>query len=74
MGKDYRSLAGKMGLTHREVKNLDRSENPTEELLNIWMCETDTGRTVSDLMELFEKIKRHDAIKLLKDHEFQGKL
>lgn len=73
LGKDYRSLAGKMGLSHLEVKNLDRLDNPTEQLLNIWVCSSSEGRTVTDLIEIFAKIKRHDAINLIQKHEFQGK-
>ena len=37
--KDYRSLAGKMGLKYIYVKNLDRVENPTEKLLQHWWSE-----------------------------------
>ena len=33
MREDYRSLAGKMKFSHRQVKNIDTKSNPTEELI-----------------------------------------
>lgn len=72
MRKDYRSLAGKMKFTHRQVKNIDIKSNPTEELLALWVT-GDGSKTVSDLIELLTKIERYDAIRILKEHEFSGK-
>ncbi|XP_066916691.1 uncharacterized protein [Clytia hemisphaerica] len=67
--KDYRSLAGKMGMTHRQVKNIDSKQNPTEELINLWV--TGPGsKTVTDLMGKLKEIERHDAIRILQEHEF----
>lgn len=67
--KDYRSLAGKMGLRYIYVKNLDRAENPTEKLLQHWWSE-EGSKTVTDLIELLMQIERHDAIDLLRPHEY----
>lgn len=72
MGKDYRSLAGKMKFSHRQVKNIDMKNNPTEELLALWVT-GDGSKTVSDLIELLTKIERYDAIRLLKEHIDTGK-
>ena len=69
MGKDYRSLAGKMGLSHKQVKNIDITANPTEELLEIWMSGRGS-KTVTDLIELLRQIERYDAIRSLEKHEY----
>ena len=72
MRKDYRSLAGKMGFTHKQVKNIDTKSNPTEELLAIW-ASGKGSKNVTDLIELLTAIKRYDAIEMLKEHEYNSK-
>lgn len=69
LGKDYRSLAGKMGFTHKQVKNIDCRQNQTEEVLAIWVSGPGS-KTVTDLIDLLKSIQRFDVIKLLKQHEY----
>jgi len=52
-----------------KVINIDCKENPTEELLSIWMCGKGS-KTVSELIKLLEKIERYDAIRSLQQHEY----
>ena len=73
MRKDYRSLAGKMKFSHREVRNIDLKANPTEELLGLWVT-GEGSKTVSDLIELLIRIERYDAIRLLREYEYTGKV
>lgn len=70
--KDYRSLAGKMGMKFWYVKNLDRKENPTEELLQNWLS-GEGSKFVTDLIDLLKQINRYDAVDLLQEHEYTGK-
>lgn len=70
--KDYRSLAGKMGMKFWYVKNLDRKENPTEELLQNWLS-GEGSKFVTDLIDLLKQINRYDAVDLLQEHEYTVK-
>jgi len=71
LGKDYKSLAGKMEVSYLVVKNLAIGEraNPTESLLNHWFA-SDDNRTVKDLIYLVDRIERHDVRKLLERYTY----
>lgn len=74
--KDYRSLAGKLGYTFMRVVNFERERNPTIALLEDWWTSFNNKnepKTVSELMQVLEEMRRDDAVDLLKPYEYTGK-
>ncbi len=69
VGSDWMSMAGAFGLTYQEILNYDRQIDPTLAVLKDWWAE-DGDRTVTALIKILESIKRFDAVKLLRPHEF----
>ena len=53
-GKDYKTLAGKMGYTVQEVRKFEFKENPADALLSNW--ETKSGNTVDKLIEILKSM------------------
>ena len=73
--KDFRYLAGKMNYNFERVRNFERERNPTIALIADWYTSNaDDGeaKTVTQLIDLLKKMKRDDAVDLLRDHEFTG--
>ena len=57
-GKDWKTLAGKMGYSNEFVKQLKRTDNPAEALLAHWG--TKSGNDVTKLIELLLQMERSD--------------
>ena len=53
-GKDYKTLARKMGYTMRDVKKFELENNPADALLSKW--ETEFGNTVDELTEILKSM------------------
>ena len=74
--KDFRYLAGKMNYTYESVRNFERQKNPTVFLLSEWwMSSAEKGeqKTVTNLIEYLQEMRRDDAVELLRPVEFTGK-
>ena len=71
LGKDYKSLAGKMGVKFLYAQNLAQERNPTEALLQHWWS-SNAACTVTDLIQLIRSIDRNDIKCLLEKYEFEG--
>ena len=74
--KDFRYLAGKMNYTYESVRNFERQKNPTVFLLSEWwMSNAEKGeqKTVTNLIEYLQEMRRDDAVELLRPVEFTGK-
>ena len=65
--KDYRFLGEKMGFNQDEIKNLQRSANPTYDLLNLWSVKREA--TVEKLIEFLREddMDRADVAIILED-------
>lgn len=57
---DWTELAEKMECTYLEIKNYEKSENPTRKLLEDW--QTRAGATVGTLLSFLEQVERKDII------------
>ena len=53
-GKDYKTLAGKMGYTIRDVRKFELEKNPTDALLSY--REAKSGNTVDKLIEILKSM------------------
>ena len=54
-GRDYKTLAGKMGFTVKEWKKLELNDNPTDVLLSLWG--TKSRNTVNKLIQILEAME-----------------
>ncbi|XP_060755861.1 myeloid differentiation primary response protein MyD88 [Neoarius graeffei] len=57
---DWTELAEKMECTYLEIKNYEKSENPTRKLLEDW--QTRAEATVGTLLSFLEQVERKDII------------
>ena len=64
---DYRLLGEKMGIDQDVIKNLKRSENPTDDLLDLWSVKREA--TVEKLIEFLREddMDRDDVATILED-------
>lgn len=65
--RDYRLLGEKMGFTKDVTRDLERKDNPTDELLKMWSIKPKA--TVQNLIALLkdEDLERMDAATILED-------
>lgn len=59
--RDHRGLAEQAGLSYAEVKNYQRSSDPTSALLNALQKFDAEKRTLKNILEMLEKIERFDV-------------
>ena len=57
--RDYKTLAGKMEFTVKQMKQLELKDNPTDVLLTLWG--TKSGNTVNKLIEIL-KVMENDQV------------
>ena len=62
-GKDYKTLAGRMGYNVNEVKKFERHENPSDALLSHWGKKR--GNTVIKLIEILKNMENDAAAEIL---------
>lgn len=63
--KDWRSLAGRLGYNVVRIRNFERTENPTIELLSDWGTSNEREKTVSSLIGYLTEMDRDDAVRVL---------
>lgn len=59
--RDYRGLGEVLGLTHNQMKNVERSDDPTNLILKT-ITSTNNNITLKNLLNALEKIERFDII------------
>ncbi|XP_072022466.1 uncharacterized protein [Amphiura filiformis] len=70
LGNDWRGLAGEyLDLTADDVYDMERKENPTREVLDLWR---ERGRTLADLKTALEKMGRTDCSDKVQEHIDKG--
>ena len=70
-GGDWKSLAGEFGMKMLEILNYETVQDPTLAVLSAWW--SDVGdKTVSRLIDIMEKIKRADVVRILEPFEYVG--
>src|SRR6266480_2155236 len=65
VSRDYRGLGEAMGFSHADVKNFQRSPDPTKAVIQAYHARN-RGATVKDFLLMIEKIERFDVIDDLK--------
>ena len=65
LGGDYKTLAASLIMSSTDINLIEKKDNPAEEVLKWW--ETKGQATVGKLQSLFEEIKRHDLVSILKN-------
>lgn len=68
-GRDWKTLADKMGFTREEILYFECRKDPVLELISSYESR---GKTISELLSLLEEMERIDLIQDLE--EFIGKL
>jgi hypothetical protein len=66
MGMGYKTLAGFMGFSAKQVKDFEDTGNPCESMLTCWGNLDTKENNVLKLQGLVEKLKRDDILELLK--------
>ena len=69
-GRDYKTLAGRMGYSVSEVKKFERHENPSDALLSYWGRKR--GNTVIKLIQILRNMGNDNAAEIL-DNYCRGK-
>ena len=70
-GGDWKSLAGELGMKMLEILNYETVQDPTLAVLRAWWSGPgDT--TVSRLIEIMDKMKRADVVRILEPFEYVG--
>nr|AIZ97751.1 MYD88 [Cyclina sinensis] len=59
---DYRGLAELVGFNYLEIKNFERNNSPTEQLLSDWTTRTDLSPTVGTLWKNLLSLERVDVL------------
>ena len=62
-GRDYKTLAGRMGYSVNEIKKFERHENPSDALLSHWGKKR--GNTVIKLIEILKDVGNDAAAQIL---------
>ncbi|XP_020625597.1 uncharacterized protein LOC110062991 [Orbicella faveolata] len=62
---DYRLLGEKLGFPRQEISNLNRSNQPTHDLLSAWIKRKGDGATIQVLLDVLLEMGRHDLWQLL---------
>lgn len=66
IARDYRGLAEQMDFQFNDIKNFQRSEDPTSKILEA--SEANSNITIGDLVTYLENMDRHDALQDLEPH------
>ena len=64
-GRDWKTLADKMGYSHEEIRYLESKREPVKELIRDYESK---GRTVSELLSLLREMERQDLIDDLQEY------
>ncbi|CAJ1082097.1 myeloid differentiation primary response protein MyD88 [Xyrichtys novacula] len=62
---DWMDVAEAMGFSYLEIKNFERSKNPTKTILDDWQART-TDATVGKLLSLLTEVERRDIVEDLR--------
>lgn len=61
--RDFRMLAKLMEYTADQIERFEREDNPTDAILTDWKLKE--RRTVAELIDMVQKMERHDVIETL---------
>ena len=62
--RDFRMLAKLMEYTADQIERFEQEDNPTDVILTGWKLKA--RRTVADLIDIVQKMERHDVIETLR--------